>query len=109
MRLGGGNSLLQLTLRRLLADLLLNDHPIGLLLLQLLASSRRVHTACGAGELVWHLWGQTSPQGPPLVLPWHPSHHRSVRCSTWQPRPSSSVPSSHLGRQASAGTTSHTT
>ncbi len=48
--------------------------------LQLLASSRRVHTACGAGELVWHLWGQTSPQRPPLVL----LHGGSGSWTHWQ-------------------------
>jgi hypothetical protein len=41
MLLGGGNSLLQTTSLRLLADSLLNGHPIGLslLLLLVLASS----------------------------------------------------------------------
>lgn len=36
--------------------------------LQVLAGAQRVHTPCGAGELVWHLWGQPSAQRPPLVL-----------------------------------------
>ena len=35
--------------------------------LQLLTSSRRVATACGAGELVWHLWGRPGER-PPLVM-----------------------------------------
>lgn len=38
--------------------------------LQVLSRGRRVSTPCGAGELVWHLWGegQARPECAPLVL-----------------------------------------
>lgn len=38
--------------------------------LHVLARGRRVVTPCGAGGLVWHLWGEghARPEAPPLVL-----------------------------------------
>ena len=38
--------------------------------LQVLARGRRVTTACGTGELVWHVWGEgrARPERAPLVL-----------------------------------------
>ncbi len=38
--------------------------------LQVLSRARRAVTPCGAGELVWHLWGEgrARPDLPPLVL-----------------------------------------
>jgi 2-hydroxy-6-oxonona-2,4-dienedioate hydrolase len=35
-----------------------------------LQAARRVHTPCGAGQLVWHVWGEqgADPALPPLVL-----------------------------------------
>jgi pimeloyl-ACP methyl ester carboxylesterase len=35
---------------------------------QALAGSRRVLTACGAQDLVWHVWGSAGGANPPLVL-----------------------------------------
>ncbi len=37
---------------------------------QVLQAARRVHTPCGAGQLVWHIWGEQDANSalPPLVL-----------------------------------------